>query len=295
MSVKRYFLASCRDRPTRSSEPPYESHFQDACTELFDIAGASRANWAATPPRRQALSPSPRRRRRTVAQLAPPTSNSPSPSRLRTPSPLPPYTASPETRLCPSYFELGWRRAYPGLSGLMGASCNSAEALTQAHGSPPRRPSPPPSELGPFCLSARVLLLIPHLDTAVLRTAPASDRVTKMEGLLKGSGGSACTQPQLIASLPRSCLLVAAPGSAPSDPSHARARGEESVRLSSVRLKDTLSRPHKQQKAMPMRDLPVVGASVRSPLRTLDEPLRFVRRCFGRRGQMKTVRERVNQ
>ena len=42
-------------------------HFQDACAELFDVAGSNRANWAATPPRRQALAVA-----ATIAQLAPP-------------------------------------------------------------------------------------------------------------------------------------------------------------------------------------------------------------------------------
>jgi hypothetical protein len=42
-------------------------HFRDACTELFDVAGTNRANWAATPPRRQALAVA-----ATISQLAPP-------------------------------------------------------------------------------------------------------------------------------------------------------------------------------------------------------------------------------
>ena len=174
-------------------------HFQDACTELFDIAGASRANWAATPPRRQALAVA-----ATVSQLAPP---------VKLTIAVPPENAFSFAALyrltkdqaLPSYFELGWRRAYPGLSGLMGASCNSAEALRLTG----RLLAAPPSESGLDSLSARVLLLLSHLDTAVLRTAPASDRVTKMEGLLKGGGGSASADG----------LSLADPGSVPSDAS----------------------------------------------------------------------------
>ena len=152
-------------------------HFQDAASELYDIAGTNRANWAATPPRRQALAVA-----ATVAQLAPP------PKLTVAVPPANAFAFAALYRLTrdqalPSYFELAWRRAYPGLRGLMGPSCSSTDALQLAG----RLLAAPPSESGLDSLAARVHLLLPHLDTAVLRAAPAADRVTKMEGLLKGS------------------------------------------------------------------------------------------------------------
>ena len=81
----------------------------------------------------------------------------------------------------PSFFEEGWRSAYRSLSLLFGPTCDGAEALRLVGRLLSAAPSPDPTA----SLDARVRLLLPHLDTAVLREAPARDRTTAMEALLK--------------------------------------------------------------------------------------------------------------
>jgi hypothetical protein len=81
----------------------------------------------------------------------------------------------------PSFFEGGWTSAYLALVTLFGPTCDSSEALRLVGRLLSAAPSPDPTA----SLDARVRLLLPHLDTAVLRTASAADRTTAMEALLK--------------------------------------------------------------------------------------------------------------
>ena len=150
--------------------------FQDAASEFYDMVGESRgAAWLALTPRRQALAISAHvsHRLQSVELLLPvPAVRSFATASL--------YRLS-RVEAFPSFFEEGWRSAYRALALLFVATCDGAEALRLVGRLLAAAPSPDPTS----SLDARVRLLLPHLDTAVLRGAPASDRTTAMEALLK--------------------------------------------------------------------------------------------------------------
>ena len=166
----------------RSVLPGWSSHvssaqpaFQDAASELYEMVGESRATWAAATSRRHALAIAAHvsQRLQSVELLLPVPA-------VRA------FAAASLYRLSridafPSFFEEGWQSAYQALSSLFGPTCDSAEALRLVGRLLAAAPSPDPTA----SLDARVRLLLPHLDTAVLRGASARDRTTAMEALLK--------------------------------------------------------------------------------------------------------------
>ena len=176
----------------RSVLPGWCSHvsralpaFQDSASELFDMVGESRgATWLAATPRRHALAIAAHvgQRLQSVELILP----VPSVRAFATASL---YRLS-RVDAFPSFFEEGWQSAYPSLAALFGPTCDSSEALRLVGRLLAAAPSPDPTS----SLDARVRLLLPHLDTAVLRGASAKDRTTAMEALLKSgtpTGGAA--------------------------------------------------------------------------------------------------------
>ena len=172
----------------RSVLPGWCSHvsralpaFQDAASELYEMVGESRAAWAGATPRRHALAIAAHvsQRLQSVELLLPVPADRA-------------FAAASLYRLSridafPSFFEEGWQSAYQALALLFGASCDSAEALRLVGRLLSAAPSPDPTS----SLDARVRLLLPHLDTAVLRGASARDRTTAMEALLKSGSAPA--------------------------------------------------------------------------------------------------------
>ena len=154
--------------------------FQDCAQELDDMVGESRANWPATVPRRRALA---------ISAYA---SHRLQHSDLVLPVPATHAFAMVSTyRLTkqeayPSFYEMGWRTAYRALADCFGPACDGAESISLVG----RLLSATPSTDLSASLNARVKLLLPHLDTALLRTASAADRTTAMDALLKASSKS---------------------------------------------------------------------------------------------------------
>ena len=161
--------------------------FQDASTEFDDMVGESRPGWAATNDRRRALAISSYIGQRLQS--------------FELVLPVPPAFAFASVSLYrlskpdayPSFFEWGWRSAYDSLSDLFGPICDGPEALRLCG----RLLSAAPSADPISSLNSRVRLLLPHLDTAVLRAASAEKRANAMDALLRSSissGGGSSAQ-----------------------------------------------------------------------------------------------------
>ena len=79
------------------------------------------------------------------------------------------------------YFAMGWKAGYPSLTKLVGVTLDSAQALALAGRLLGETPSPAALD----ALEAKILVLLPHLDTPELRAAPALARVAAIEPLLR--------------------------------------------------------------------------------------------------------------
>ena len=163
--------------------PGWSSHvsralpaFQDAASELDDMVGESRMNWVGLAPRRRALAIVAHMDQRLQSyDLILPAENNRGFANAA-------YYRLTKSDAYPSFFERGWRSAYPSLAALFGNLCDGAEALRLTG----RLLAAPPAADESSSLNARVGPLLPHLaSSATLRTASASDRTTAMHTLLK--------------------------------------------------------------------------------------------------------------
>ena len=75
------------------------------------------------------------------------------------------------------YFAMGWKAGYPSLTRLVGSASESSQALALAGRLLGETPSPAALD----ALEAKILVLLPHLDTPELRAAPALARVAAIE------------------------------------------------------------------------------------------------------------------